>query len=347
MAKEKGRRREDWRKGLLGMSKPVDADGVRIFRPEQKLMPKNKWQCLTREGKFNYTKSSHRESDEWVCSQLRERSYFIGREPFPFFNIFRTVNQGWKIFGSGDVDDRVEKYNVDHPDRLRVIFLDYIQLGLEALAEENDNPYIKLAAGHLHRAYDSELVDYHLSADTVQTLVDDYHISPNLANNLAPTPDTPVYVNNDSQPGGIVVISIDWLKAAVEKPHQALVGILGAASNYRDDVVLHEWRGVSYVSSRTLKASAEVKNTGRCRDRQEALQAELLIQIYRKDQDQYHVPLSVSPNLDYLRTTKYRSGTKSLSWLFYDDPPPSVAGSTPEPEPDRDLGDHNPWGRII
>ena len=319
---------------------PNDVDGHPIFK-ERKLISRKKWREERKKGLFSNKPSDQEYIDMKVSYFLGEHG-IGGKEPFPFFSAFEPTKQKWVVFDKDDIDDRLERYGL-HSFEFTEMTLDFVDSAIGVLEHENENPYVRLAAKDLRLAYENEVIDYHISIDPKRVLQQEMAVNKTYIDKMMPTDEATVYVPDSDRDGGNVVLPVNWIKTAVEKPIQALTRLIGSASHVRDDLN-REWRGSNFVSSRYFsQVVSEVPNSNRCLIRSEALQAEVLHQAYKKDQRQYHKGLQVSADM-YKLMERYPGGTNSYSWLFYPDPPEESLPRGPHPSPIPPEGDIT-WGR--
>lgn len=196
---------------------------------------------------------------------------------------------------------------------------DFMFSGLEVLAHESDNRYIRQAAQRLFGLRGSNRIGVNIALDPRYTLTQEFRVPETEAEEkLSSKYAIPYLPNMDYAPAniqGFLIMPHDWIIAAGERPVVALAHLLYSASLGRDHY-FGKFEGTQVEGTRW--GTYEISLADQAKERAGSMVSEFLMEATAYDQQRYGIKL----NLDrFCRDllAKYPYGTANNH--HYDDPP--------------------------
>jgi hypothetical protein len=215
-------------------------------------------------------------------------------------------------------------------EQTREIANHFLEYGLEALAAEAEHPGIRAAASRLAELCDWGLIDLHLTSQPYDALRDLAPAQAGMLERLLPEEHGLAYlhatpagqsgrVGLPGLPGqgearkGVLVVSAQWIAAALRREIVALVHLVRAASFARDDS-FGKLTGSVWGQSAARSAGYEIPLFDVAVDRADGLAARFLAEALQFDNRVYGLQVQRD---DYCRSIERRP--YRVSW--YPDPP--------------------------
>jgi hypothetical protein len=234
-----------------------------------------------------------------------------GPQLFTWSSVFNNARDLWPGVAGGE---QIQCLTLDHQVSLANHFLGY---GLEALAAESGDRYIRLAAGRLIDLCERGLVDLHLTRSAAQALEELETSGRTTAKSYLLEAHGLAFLTSGSagrrDSKGTLLIPLSWIAMAMEREIVALAHLVRVASLARD-WYFGQLAGTAAVVCRELRQSAEISFFDAAQARADGLAARFLDEAAALDNQIYGLQLNRDRYCLEVQRTPSRVGC-------YDDPP--------------------------
>jgi hypothetical protein len=260
-----------------------------------------------------------------------------GPELFTWSSVFNNAKDLWPGVAGGEQIARLT------PDQQVALANHCLGYGLEALAAESRDRYIRLAARRLIDLCARGLVHLHLTSEAYAALQHVARPNPEAVETLLPEEHglafLPDSTEQERRSTGTILIPTSWIAAAMTREIVALVHLVRLASFARD-WYFGQLTGRAVVASRELRQSAELSLFDTAVARADGLAARFLDEAARYDNRIYGIQLHRDSYCRRIERRPHRFGG-------YDDPPERRSQGNdrgPGRGPDDDRS-RTPWAR--